>query len=332
DQCIHELFEAQAARTPEAVALIYRDRRMTYRELNARANQLAHHLRKRGVGRGVLVGICIERSIEAVVGLLGILKAGGAYVTMDPTYPQHRLAFILEDSRAPVLLTMQQLSHRLPRCATETVCLDTDWESIAPESAANPDSGVHPHDLAYVMYTSGSTGTPKGVLAPHRASVNRFAWMWNRWRFAPGEICCQKTALSFVDSVWEIFGPLLQGVPNVIIPDAELEDPHRLVQVLAVNRVTRIVLVPSVLRFLLDSVADLHSRIPDLKLWITSGEAITPELARRFEEALPDATLMNLYGASEVAADVTWYVVSNSRLVARIPIGRPIATTQLYVL
>jgi amino acid adenylation domain-containing protein len=332
DQCIHELFEAQAARTPEAVALISRDRRMTYRELNARANQLAHHLRTRGVGRGVLVGICIERSIEAVVALLGILKAGGAYVTMDPTYPQQRLAFMLEDSRAPVLLTTQQFSHRLPRCAAATVCLDTDWDSIAPESAANPDSGVHPHDLVYVMYTSGSTGTPKGVLATHRASVNRFAWMWNRWRFAPGEICCQKTALSFVDSVWEIFGPLLQGVPNVIMPDADLDDPHRLVQALAANRVTRIVLVPSVLRFLLDSVADLHSRIPALRLWITSGEAITPELARRFEEALPDATLMNLYGASEVAADVTWYVISNSRSLARIPIGRPIANTHIYVL
>ena len=332
DQCIHELFEAQAVRTPEAVALLYRDRRMTYRELNARANQLAHHLRRRGVGRGVLVGICIERSMEAVVGLLGILKAGGAYVPMDPAYPQQRLAFMLEDSRAPVVLTMQRLIHRLPRCTAETVYLDTDWESIALESAANPDSGVNSHDLAYVMYTSGSTGTPKGVLAPHRAAVNRFAWMWHGWGFAPGEICCQKTALSFVDSVWEIFGPLLQGVPNVIIPDADLEDPHRLVQTLAANRVTRIVLVPSVLRLLLDSVADLHSSIPELKLWITSGEAITPELARRFEADLPDATLMNLYGASEVAADVTWYVISNSRSLERIPIGRPIANTHIYVL
>jgi amino acid adenylation domain-containing protein len=332
DQCIHALFEAQAARTPEAVALIYRDRRMTYRELNARANQLAYHLRKRGVGRGVLVGICIERSIEAVVGLLGILKAGGAYVPMDPAYPQQRLAFMLEDSRAPVLLTMQRLLHCVPRCAAETVCLDTDWESMAQESAANPDSGVHPHDLAYVMYTSGSTGTPKGVLAPHCASVNRFFWMWNHWRFAPGEICCQKTALSFVDSIWEIFGPLLQGVPNVIMPDAELEDPHRMVQALAANRVTRIVLVPSLLRLLLDSVADLQTRLPDLKLWITSGEAIMPELARRFEAELPGATLMNLYGSSEVAADVTWYVIRNSRSLARIPIGRPIANTQIYVL
>jgi amino acid adenylation domain-containing protein len=332
DQCLHELFEAQAALTPEAVALIYRDQYLTYHELNSRANQLAHHLRRRGVGLGVLVGICIERSLEAVVGLLGILKAGGAYVPLDPAYPQPRLAFMLEDSRAPVLLTTQRLLYRLPRCGAETVCLDTDWEVIASENAANPASGVHSHDPAYLMYTSGSTGTPKGVLAPHRASVNRFTWMWNRWRFAPGETCCQKTALSFVDSVWEIFGPLLQGVRNVIIPDEALEDPTRLVHTLAVNQVTRIVLVPSVLRLLLDSVPDLKSRIPNLKLWFTSGEAITPELARRFEEDLPDTTLVNLYGSSEVAADVTWYVIRNSRSLDRVPIGRPIANTQTYVL
>ncbi len=206
------------------------------------------------------MGICVERSIEAVLGLLGILKAGGAYVPMDPAYPQQRLAFMLEDSRAPVLLTMQRLLHRVPRCAAKTICLDTDWDSIAPESTANPDSGVSPHDLAYVMYTSGSTGTPKGVLASHRASVNRFSWMWNGWGFAPDEVCCQKTALSFVDSVWEIFGPLLQGIRNVIIPDEVLEDPHAWCKLWRRNRVTRIVLVPSLLRLLLDSVPDLQQQ------------------------------------------------------------------------
>jgi len=156
--------------------------------------------------------------------------------------------------------------------------------------------------------------------------------MWNRWRFAPADVCCQKTALSFVDSVWEIFGPLLQGVPNVIIPDEVLEDQTRLVHILKANRVTRIVLVPSLLRLLLNIIVDHSIRIPDLNLWITSGEAITPELARRFEEALPDATLVNLYGSSEVAADATWYVVENSRAIERIPIGRPLANTQIYVL
>jgi amino acid adenylation domain-containing protein len=332
DRCIHELFEAQAEQTPAAVALACRDRAVTYRELNARANQLACYLRRRGVGRGVLVGICVERSIEAVEGLLGILKAGGAYVPMDPAYPRERLAFMLEDSRATVLLTVEQLIERVPTAASEIICLDTDWDSISREGEANPDSGVAAEDLAYVIYTSGSTGKPKGVLASHRASVNRFAWMWNGWRFAPEEVCCQKTALSFVDSLWEIFGPLLRGIRNVIIPDEELGDLGRMVQTLADNQVTRIVLVPSMLRLLLDSLPDLQRRVPKLKLWITSGEAMTPQLARRFEESLPDAMLMNLYGSSEVAADVTSYLIRHSEPLDRIPIGRPIANTQIYVL
>ncbi len=332
EACLHELFAAQADRTPETVALLCRDQSVTYRELNSRANQLAHYLRGRGVGRGVLVGICVERSIEAVVGLLGILKAGGAYVAMDPAYPVQRIVFMLEDSQAPVLLTMRQLRQRVPEYAGEIICLDTDWKAISAESIANFDSGVHSDDLAYVIYTSGSTGTPKGVLSPHRASVNRFSWMWRQWQFYPGEVCCQKTTLNFVDSVWEIFGPLLQGIQNVIIPDDVLENADRLIDTLAAHRVTRIVVVPSFLRFLLDNIPELGRKVPDLKMWISSGEALTLQLARRFEKNLPNATLINLYGSSEVAADVTSYVVRNSQALDRIPIGRPIANTQIYVL
>jgi amino acid adenylation domain-containing protein len=332
DQSIHTLFERQAMRTPGAVALICREQHMTYGELNARANQLAHYLRQRGVGRGVLVGLCVERSLEAVCGLLGILKTGGAYVALDPAYPQERLAYMIEDSRTPVVVTTQQLLHRVPQGAAECICLDRDWTHIALESTANPDNDVNPNDVAYVTYTSGSTGRPKGVLAPHRGAVNRFAWMWNQWPFAPGETCCQKTGLSFVDSVWEIFGPLLQGVPSLIVPDDIMYEPEQMLQTLATHRVTRIVLVPTLLRFLLENVPDLENRIPALQFWITSGEAITTELARRFAERLPKATLLNLYGSSEVAGDVTSYVINNSQFLERIPIGRPIANTRLYVL
>ncbi len=331
EACIHHLFVAQATRTPDAVALVCREQRMTYRELSARASQLAHYLRARGVGLGDLVAICLERSIEAVVGLLGILKAGAAYVPLDPAHPPARLAFMLQDSGAPVVLTTRHLRGRLPTRA-EIVELDTDWVRIGREPTTEPESGTGPLDVAYVIYTSGSTGTPKGVLATHRASVNRFAWMWNRWRFTAQDVCCQKTTLSFVDSVWEIFGPLLQGVPNVIIPDDVLLEPSRLVDLLATHRVTRIVLVPSLLRALLESVPDLGRRAPRLKFWITSGEAITPELARRFEEIVPDGTLVNLYGSSEVAADVSAYVITGGTFHERIPIGRPIANTRLYVL
>ena len=331
DQCIHHLFETQASRTPNAVALVCRDQQITYAELNTRANQLAGHLRERGVGRGVLVGICIDRSIDAVLGLLGILKAGGAYVPMDPTYPPPRLAFMLKDSRAPALLTARRLRERVPAGGCDVVCLDTEWPPAASLADGDPD-GVRPDDLAYVIYTSGSTGMPKGVMAPHRASVNRFSWMWRRWPFVADDVCCQTTALSFVDAMWEVFGPLLQGVRNVIIPDEELEDPSRLVDTLSTTRVTRIVLVPSLLRLLLDSVPNVGAKLSRLRFWVTSGEPITSELVRRFANALPDATLVNLYGSSEVAADVTSYVIERDRPLVRIPIGRPIDNTRIFVL
>jgi amino acid adenylation domain-containing protein len=332
DRCIHQLFEAQVERTPDATALIERGRRTTYRDLDARANRLAHHLRRQGVGPGALVGICIPRSIEAILGMLGVMKAGAGYVALDPAYPPDRLAYMLQDSAAPLVLTVEHLRDRVPRRGADCLCLDTEGEPLSGESAGNYTSSVSAEDVAYVIYTSGSTGTPKGVLAPHRASVNRFTWMWGAWPFAPGEVCCHKTALSFVDSVWEIFGPLLGGVPTVIIPDEELEDPSRMIDTLGQHRVTRIVVVPSLLRVLLDSLPDIGSRVPTLRLWVTSGEAITPDLARRFEAALPHAILLNLYGSSEVAADVTAYVVTGGRWSERIPIGRPIANTRIYVL
>ena len=332
DQCVHHLFETQASRTPNAVALVCRDQQITYAELNTRANQLAGHLRERGVGRGVLVGICIDRSIDAVLGLLGILKAGGAYVPMDPTYPPQRLAFMLEDSRAPALLTARRLRERVPAGGCDVVCLDTEWPPATSLADGDPDSGVRPDDLAYVIYTSGSTGMPKGVMAPHRASVNRFSWMWRRWPFVADDVCCQTTALSFVDAMWEVFGPLLQGVRNVIIPDEEMEDPSRLVDTLSTTGVTRIVLVPSLLQLLLDSVPNVGAKLSRLRFWVTSGEPITSELVRRFANALPDATLVNLYGSSEVAADVTSYVIERDRPLERIPIGRPIDNTRIFVL
>src|SRR5262249_42550102 len=183
------------------------------------SNQLARFLRRSGVRREVLVGVCMGRSLSLIVGLLGILKSGGAYVPLDPSYPSARLRYMLDDTQAPLVLTEQRLLDHLPEHDAQVVCLDRDWHTIAAESSDRlDDGGASPDDLAYVLYTSGSTGTPKGVAAEHRQVLNRLAWMWATYPFAPGEVGCQKTTINFVDSLWEIFGPLLQGVSSTVIP------------------------------------------------------------------------------------------------------------------
>jgi aspartate racemase len=331
-QPLHQLFEAQAARTPDAVAVVDENTHLTYGELNRRANQLAHYLQKRGGGPETLVGICVQRSAEMVVGLLGILKAGMAYVPLDPAYPQERLAYMLSDSQVPLLLTQQRLVAELPTGEAQVICLDSDWPSIAQESTENSESGVTIDNLAYVIYTSGSTGAPKGVLGLHRGAVNRFQWMWQTYPFAEGEVACQKTALSFVDSIWEIFGSLLQGVKLVIIPDAAIKDPSRLIEILAAQRVSRIVLVPSLLQAILDTQSDLANKLTDLTTWVCSGEALSLDLSQRFHQRMPHSRLINLYGSSEVAADSTCYETKADEPYPVVPIGRPIANTTVYLL
>jgi acyl carrier protein len=205
DACIHKLFEAQAKLTPEAVAAIFEDGQVTYRELNSRANQLAHHLNRLGIQAEDRVGLFIERSLDTVVGLLGVLKAGAAYVPMDPIYPPERVAFMLEDAQASVLLIQSALAAQLPETEGKVICLDSDGEKISRESAENPGTETTPESLAYLIYTSGSTGKPKGVLGVHRATINRFAWMWRAFPFESGEVACQRAPLSVVAAVWEIF-------------------------------------------------------------------------------------------------------------------------------
>jgi amino acid adenylation domain-containing protein len=333
DRCLHKLFEEQAARTPQQVAVVSGDEQLSYDVLNRRANQLANYLQAFGVGAETRVAICVERSVQMVVGLVGILKAGGAYVPLDSSYPHDRLIFMLEDARVSALLTTARILDKFPDYAGVAVCLDRDWDAISKKSDTPPASDVAPDHAAYIIYTSGSTGTPKGVVGQHRASVNRFNWMWNAYPFEENEICCQKTTLSFVDSIWEIFGPLLKGIKNVIISDDVVKDPFKLVETLALNGVTRIVLVPSLLKVILDTHSDLDRKLPKLKIWISSGETLSLELARRFHKLLPTKILLNLYGSSEVAADVTFF--NTAQLNAghvRVPIGRPIDNSQVYIL
>src|SRR6266516_2779503 len=218
-QCLHQLFEAQVERTPDTVAVVSEEQYLAYRVLNARANQLAHHLQALGVGPEVLVGICMERSLEMIVGLLGVLKAGGAYVPLDPLYPPERLAFIMQDSQITVVLTQERLRLWMPEHSVQVVSLDADWEAIAQESEAAPMSGVAAENLVYVIYTSGSTGHPKGVLITHRSLVNESLAFKEYFDLQANDRILQFASIGFDVAAEEIFPSLLSGATIVLRPD-----------------------------------------------------------------------------------------------------------------
>ncbi|MFN6559109.1 MAG: non-ribosomal peptide synthetase [Nostoc sp. ChiSLP01] len=333
DASLHQLFEQQVQLTPDSLALVHQSEELTYRQLNHRVNQLAYYLQKQGVTKETLVALCLERTIDMVVGILAILKAGGAYIPLDPSYPVERLNFMLSDSQASVLISQQEILEKLSLSSAKTVCLDIHKNEITQESSENPINISSSDNLAYVIYTSGTTGTPKGVLGTHRGTVNGLHWLWKTYPFTQGEVCCQKTAISFVDSVWEIFAPLLRGIPTVIIKNETLLDPQLFIEALAHHKVTRIILVPSLLRLLLDNYSHLIKKLSELKLWITSGEALSVKLAQTFQELIPFAKLINLYGSSEVSANATYYDTSLlPEQASSVFIGRPIDNTQVYVL
>src|SRR6266542_1603239 len=239
---------------------------------------------------------------------------------------------MLEAAQVEVLVTQHQWISILPAQGAHVICLDTIWEVVAGESSANPSNSTSADSVAYVIYTYGSTGRPKGVLGLHRGAINRFNWMWETYPFEAEEICCQKTSLSFGDSIWEIFGPLLKGVATLIIPDEFLKDPERLIQILAVEQVTRIVLVPSLLRAILNTDIHIESSLPRLKYWISSGEDLTTELCNLLHERRTNCVLINLYGSCEVSADATCYETGRREILTSISIGRAIANTESYIL
>ncbi len=330
DQCIHQLFEAQVEKTPDAIAVVFENQQLTYRELNAKANQLAHYLQKLGVKPEVLVGICVERSLEMVVGLLGILKAGGAYVPLDRTYPQERLAFMLENSQVTVLLTQKHLLESLPAHKAKTVCLDSNWEVIAQETTENPVHSITPENLAYVIYTSGSTGKPKGAMNTHQAICNRLLWMQDYCQLTTADRVLQKTPFSFDVSVWEFFLPLLVGARLVVAQPEGHRDTNYLVNVITQQQITTVHFVPSMLQVFLEQPG--VEKCKSIKRVICSGEALPVELEKCFFQRL-DAELHNLYGPTEAAIDVTcWKCENYPSSAVTVPIGRPIANIQIYLL
>ena len=331
-QSIHTLFESQVIATPDVVAVSDGDDDITYDELNRRANQLARYLERLGIRSEVPVAICLPRSVDLIVALLGVLKSGGCYVPMDLSLPLERMKFMLADSGARLLLTHDSLKPDLPSDGINVVGLDSERRFIAMQSDENLPANTGDDSLMYVIYTSGSTGRPKAVLGTHRGAINRFRWMWNQFPFTETDVCCLKTSLSFVDCVWECFGPLLSGVRTIVIPDHVVTDAEAFITLLAQEKVTRIVLVPSLLDSFISSYPDLESLLPALTLWISSGEPLSVRLVEAFASAKPDGMLINLYGCSEIAADVTWHLCTERLDAKSVPIGRPLANTQVYIL
>ena len=323
---IHRLVEAQAARTPDAVAVSYRDQRLTYAELDERADRLAARLHRLGVNRGAKVGVCAERSPELVVALLGVLKAGAAFVPLDPEHPAERLQYILRDAEIRVVVSHSPVRDQVPGDAESVVDLDVP-ETTPLEPSAVP---VGPDDVAYVIYTSGSTGTPKGVPNTHRGVVNRLLWGQETFRLTPVDRVLQKTPYSFDVSVWEFFWPLLSGARLVMAEPGGHRDPGYLRSVLLSERVTTVHFVPSMLRTFLDAV-DL-TEFTDLRLVFCSGEALPADLARRFLEAELSCPLHNLYGPTEASIEVSHWICRLDDSPAGVPIGRPIGNTELLIM
>ncbi|MGI5358637.1 amino acid adenylation domain-containing protein [Streptomyces sp. CA-252508] len=333
DATLHGLFTAQAARTPEAPALLTDAGTVTYGELDARSDRLAHTLRGRGVGPGTVVALVAERSPEMMTGLLAVLKAGGAYLPVDPSYPQARIDFLLADSGARLALTQARFTALLG----DTPALDLEDAAAyaGTDSPAGPAGGAG--DVAYVIYTSGSTGRPKGVQVEHRSAVNRLAWMQNAYPLAAGDVILQKTSVSFDVSVWELFWWSLAGAALALPAPGAEKDPAELLAALDRHSVTTLHFVPSMLSMFLghlDRFGDA-TRARTVRQVFASGEALTPAQAAHFAELLPDARLINLYGPTEATVDVTHQPVTGldrAARRARLPIGRPIDNIRMHVL
>ena len=336
DRCIHEVVEEQAERTPEAVALVFGDQRLTYGELNSRANQLAHYLRRLGVGPDDLVAVYMDRSLELVVALLGILKAGGAYLPMDLAYPPDRLAFMLQDSNAKILITQEGVCDQLSPNAAEMICLDRDWQHIGGENVINPSGATTPDNLAYVIYTSGSTGRPKGVLITH-ANVARLFRETEAWfHFGPSDIWTLFHSYAFDFSVWELWGGLLYGGRVVIVPYWTSRSPELFYELLGREQVTVLNQTPSAFSQLIaaEQQAGKNDQLA-LRLVIFGGEALNLQAIKPWFDVHGDRhpQLVNMYGITETTVHVTYYPLSCADLErpACSPIGRPIPDLRVYV-
>ena len=329
DSLVHELFQAQAKRIPEAVAVRWDQRELTYRALDCRANLLARHLQALGVRPESRVGLCVERSLEMIVGILGILEAGGAYVPMDPAYPQQRLAFMLKDSEVSVLVTQSKLRAKLPPCNARLVCLDAEWDPTAKECQVTPDSPASDENLAYVMYTSGSTGLPKGVLIAHRNLAQSTSARMGYYSEYVGNYLLL-SSFTFDSSVAGIFFTLCQGGTLCLPPEGFHGDPEELAELISKNRVSQMLCFPSLYGLLLQHAQP--QELAALRAVVVAGEPCPRELVERHYALLPMVPLFNEYGPTEATVWSTVYRCDPREHRVSVPIGRPISNTQCYVL
>ncbi|MCV3214790.1 amino acid adenylation domain-containing protein [Plectonema radiosum NIES-515] len=346
DKCIHQLFEEQVVRTPDAVAVEFEDEQLTYRELNARANKLAHYLQKLGVEPEVLVGICVERSPLMIVGLLGILKAGGAYVPLDPAYPADRLAHMLNDSQASVLLTQRQLVDSIPQKQAKVICIDTDWELISHHSEKNPHTEVKASNLAYVIYTSGSTGKPKGVMIEHRSLVNFTLSVADKYGMSNSDRVLQFSSISFDAAVEEIYPCLLCGATLVLRTSEMLSSISTFVRHCWQWKLTVLMVGTSYWYQLISELAATNETLPpSVRLLSIGGEKWLPEKLKLWHSCMDERSrvynlaspplLINGYGPTEATVLATMCDLSQLVLEDTRPqqlIGKPFANVQIYIL
>ena len=329
ERCVHGLFEEQVQKAPDAVAVDFDGKQLTYEQLNERANQVAHHLQQMGVGPEVLVGVYLERSLEMVVGLLGILKAGGAYLPIDLAYPKERVAFMLEDAQAQVLLTQADLTDALPKDVAKLVHLDQEWEVIAKQSKENLPNPVTAKDLAYVMYTSGSTGIPKGVAVPHRA-ITRLVCNTNYIKIDPSDRIAQASNAAFDAATFEIWGALVQGARLVGISRDVMLSPREFAAQIREQAITTLFLTTALFNQL---AAEAPGAFNSLHHLLFGGEAVDPRWVKEVLENSPPRRLLHVYGPTETTTFASWYLVKEvPQGATTVPIGAPISNTQFYVL
>ncbi len=331
--CIHELFEAQVERTPQAVAMVFEDKQLSYRELNSRVNQLAHYLRKLGVGPEVLVGICVERSLEMIVALLGVLKAGGAYVPVEPTYPSERMTFMLEDGKVSLLITQEHGAPRLLESSTYAICIDRDWDIIARESAENPQHTAKPGNLAYVVYTSGSTGRPKGVAVEHRQIQNYLHGILDRLQLPSNATFATVSTIAADLGNTVVFSSLCTGGTLHVISQDRIADADALGDYFSRHTIDCLKIVPSHLAALQNGTQP--ARVLPRRLLILGGEASRLDWIKSILALNPGCAILNHYGPTEATIGVLTYRVETDAALAelsKLPLGRPISNTQIYLL